>query len=125
MGNYHIDPKKQFSKRLARWTAVFWFFYMTWLSTIMLLQPQAALYTVYMGIIVTVVMILNIWAYTKNSIYEKGAYALLDKTRIELGLGSTNQTTQASTNTGPNDIEEETDHHDDGEVIEDEHSGEG
>ena len=122
MGNYRIDPKKQFSKRLARWTAVFWFFYMPWLSTIMLLQPQAARYTVYMGIIVTVVMILNIWAYTKNSIYEKGAFALLDKTRIELGLGPISQT---NTNTGPDDIEEETDHHDDGEVIEDEHGGEG
>ena len=86
MGNYRIDPKKQFSKKLAKWTAVFWFFYMTWLSVIVWMQPQAALYCVYMGINVTVVMVLNVWAYTKNSIYEKGAFALLDKTRMELSL---------------------------------------
>ena len=86
MNNYRIDPKQQFSKKLARWTAVFWFLYMTWLSVIMLLRPEAALYSVYMGMISTAVMILNVWAYTKNSIYEKGAFALLDKTKIELSL---------------------------------------
>ena len=87
MGNYRIDPKKQFSKRLARWTAVFWFFYMTWLSAIVIIRPEAALYCVYMAIIVTVVMCLNVYTYTQNSIAEKLAYTLLDKTRIELNLG--------------------------------------
>lgn len=86
MGNYRMDPRKQFSKRLAWWTALFWFFYMTWLSVLMMMAPDAALYTVYMGLIVTAVMILNVWAYTKNSIYEKGALALLNKTEIELSL---------------------------------------
>ena len=85
--NNRMDPKKQFSKRLARWTALFWFLYMSWLSVILLLQPDAALYSVYMGIIATIVMVLNVWAYTKNSIYEKGALALLDKTKLELTLG--------------------------------------
>lgn len=89
MGNIRIDPKKQFSKKLARWTAVFWFLFMTWLSAILLLQPESALYSVYMAIIATAVMILNVWAYTKNSIYEKGAFALLDKTRLELSIGKT------------------------------------
>lgn len=82
-----IDPKKQFSKRLARWTAVFWFAFMTWLSILFLLVPEAALYTVYMGIIVTVVMVLNVWAYTKNSIYEKSMLAMLNKVQLELSLG--------------------------------------
>ena len=86
MGNFRIDPKNQFSKKLARRTSIFWFFFMTWLSIILVLQPSAALYSVYMGIIATAVMILNVWAYTKNSIYEKGAFALLDKTRLELSL---------------------------------------
>jgi len=27
MGEIRIDPRKQFSKKLARWTAVFWFFF--------------------------------------------------------------------------------------------------
>lgn len=87
MGDKRIDPARQFSKKLARWTSVFWFVYMTWLSVLLLLRPEAALYAVYMGIISTAVMVLNVWAYTQNSIYEKGALALLDKTRIELSMG--------------------------------------
>lgn len=86
MENQRIDPRKQFSKKLARWTAVFWFLYMTWLSVLLLLQPESAVYSVYMGIIATAVMILNVWAYTRNSIYEKGVFAMLDKARIELSL---------------------------------------
>ena len=86
MGEIRIDPRQQFSKKLARWTAVFWFLYMTLLSVILLLQPEAALYSVYMGIIVTVVMILNIWAYTKNSVYEKGTLAMLNKAKMEISL---------------------------------------
>lgn len=79
-----IDPKQQFSKKLAKWTAAFWFVYLTWLSVIILLQPAAALYIVLLAMVTTVVMFLNIYEYTKNSIYEKGAFAMLDK--IELNL---------------------------------------
>ena len=86
VGNRIIDPQKQFSKKLARWTAVFWFFYMSWLSVLMMLEPAVAVYTVYMAIIVTVVMIVNVWAYTKNSVYEKACFAMLDKAKIEIGL---------------------------------------
>ena len=94
MGNYRIDPKKQFSKRLARWTAVFWFVYMVWLTVLMLLEPQVALYSFYMGLISTVVMIVNEIAYTRNSIMEKIAYTLLDKTRLELKLPNATGTKQ-------------------------------
>lgn len=87
MSNYRVDPRKQFSKRLARWTSIFWFFYMTWLSVIIYLKPESALYCVYMGILVTSVMLLNVWAYTKNSIYEKGVFAMLDKTKLSLSIG--------------------------------------
>lgn len=83
-----IDPKKQFSKKLARWTSIFWFLFMTWLSILFLLSPETAVYCVYMGIITTVVMTINVWAYTRNSIYEKACLAMLDKTKIELGLGA-------------------------------------
>ncbi|MBR6982154.1 MAG: hypothetical protein IKH75_01250 [Ruminococcus sp.] len=88
MGEIRIDPKKQFSKRLARWTSVFWFFYMTWLSVIVLLEPSAALYCVYMAIIVSVIMMTNVIAYTRNSIAEKLAFAMLNKAKIEIGLKS-------------------------------------
>lgn len=87
MNSYRIDPRKQFSKRLARWTSVFWFLFMTWLSVLFMLVPDAALYCVYMGIIATSVMLLNVWAYTRNSIYEKGVFAMLDKTKLSLSIG--------------------------------------
>lgn len=83
---YRIDPKQQFSKKLARWTAVFWFVQMLWLSVLMMIQPSVAVYSVYMSIIVTVVMVVNVWAYTRNSIYEKACLAVLDKARIGLSL---------------------------------------
>ena len=105
MSGIVIDPRKQFSKRLARWTAWFWFLYMTWLSVVMILQPQAALYAVYMGIMVTVVMLLNVWAYTRNSVYEKSVFAMLDKTKIELSL----KNEKGSGGDADEDVEEEGD----------------
>ena len=104
----NIDPKKQFSKRLARWTAVFWFFYMTWLSVIFVIEPKAALYSVYMGIIVTAVMIVNVWAYTRNSVFEKATLAMLDKAKLELKLAndkSSKDETSEETEEPPEDEE--------------------
>ena len=93
--SYRIDPRKQFSKRLARWTAIFWFAYMTWLSVILVIAPAAALFSVYMAIIVTVVMVVNVWAYTRNSVYEKACFAMLDKAKIEIGLTNSGTTTMS------------------------------
>ena len=86
--NIKTDPRKQFSKKLARWTSIFWFVYMAWLSALLVMQPTAALYAVYLALIATVVMIVNVWAYTRNSVYEKSLLAVLDKTRLELTLGN-------------------------------------
>lgn len=82
-----IDPKKQFSKKLARWTAVFWFVYMTALLVLVYFVPDAALYILYLSIVVSVVMILNVLSYTRNSIIEKLSFAALDKAKIEVSLG--------------------------------------
>ena len=87
MSNYRIDPRKQFSKKLARWTSIFWFLFMTWLSVLFILASETALYCVYMAVIATSVMLLNVWAYTRNSIYEKGVFAMLDKTKLSLNIG--------------------------------------
>ena len=87
MGQVRIDPRKQFSKKLARWTAVFWFVYLTWLSVVMLLAPSTGMYVVYLSIVVTVVMLLNIWTYMKNSIAEKMIFGMLDKTKLQLNVG--------------------------------------
>lgn len=107
MAIYKIDPKKQFSKRLARWTAVFWFAYMTWLSVIMMLEPQVAMFCVYMGIMVTVVMIFMTVAYTHNSVAEKMAFALLDKTHMELTLGKGISIKKESSDDYESDTEED------------------
>ena len=88
MGRNRMDPSKQFSKKLATWTAAFWFIYMSWLSAILIIQPQTAQYVVYMALITTAMMILNVWAYTRNSIYEKAMLTLLDKTKLELSIGA-------------------------------------
>lgn len=83
-----IDPRKQFSKRLAKWTAVFWFLYMTWISIIMVLKPETAMYVFYMSIVISLVMIVNVVAYTSNSIQEKILFALLNKTSMEINIGN-------------------------------------
>lgn len=70
-----MDPRQQFSKWLARWTSVFWFFYMVYLATICILQPEVADAIVYISVIVSAVMVVNVWAYTRNSIYEKAMLA--------------------------------------------------
>ena len=85
--NYKIDPKKQFSKRLARWTSVFWFVYLTWLSILMMLEPSVALYSFYMSIVVSIVMMINVISYSVNSITEKRIFGMLDRAKIELQLG--------------------------------------
>lgn len=86
MNNYRIDPKQQFSKKLARWTAVFWFIYMLYLITVLLLEPSTGIYTVYISIVVSIVMIVNVLAYTRNSVMEKLAFMTLDSLKIKLSL---------------------------------------
>ena len=108
MNEIRIDPKKQFSKKLARWTSVFWFFFMTWLTVLFILVPETAVYCVYMGLISTAVMILNVWAYTRNSIYEKGVFAMLDKAKIEIGMkNGKNNSTQEDTSDEEGSVNED------------------
>lgn len=87
MDNFRIDPKKQFSKRLARWTAVFWFVYMLLLLVLMYLQPDVAEYCFYISIVASVVMMINVISYSINSITEKRIFGMLDKAKIEVQLG--------------------------------------
>ena len=103
MGSYQIDPKHQFSKRLARWTAVFWFVYLTWLSILMMLEPSVAQYAFFMAIVVSVVMMISVIMYTINSVTEKRIFGMLNKAQIELQLGPV----KASMNKKNNDEDEE------------------
>lgn len=69
-----VDPREQFSKKLAGRTEWFWFLYMILLVVAIVITPDAALPAVYLGIMVTGVMIVSVLAYTKNSIDEKWFY---------------------------------------------------
>lgn len=73
-----MDPRKQFSKWLARWTAIYWFMHMTGMAVLCMIQPNVADAAVYMAIISSVVMLVNVWAYTRNSVYEKAILAGMD-----------------------------------------------
>lgn len=82
------DPKKQFSKWLARVTLVFWVVYLSWISVVMFLQPEVAMACVYLTIIVTVAQIIGGILYTHNSETEKILLTALDKTNIEVSIGN-------------------------------------
>lgn len=73
-----IDPREQFSKKLAGRAEWFWFGFMVLLAAAMVIEPEAALPAVYLGCMVTGVMIVSVFAYTKNSIDEKGFYWLAE-----------------------------------------------
>ena len=66
-----LEYREQFSKRLARWTSVFWFFYMVYVTAAMAYEPQVAQAGIWLAGFTTAVMMLNVYAYTKNSTYEK------------------------------------------------------
>ena len=88
MANRKIDPREQFSKKLAGRAEWFWFFYMVVLAAVMVLQPDAALPAVYLGIMVTGVMIISVLAYTKNSIDEKWFFWLAEIAKAVGGVKS-------------------------------------
>ena len=69
------DPKDQFSKKLAKWSAWFWFIYMVLLLATLAYQPLTATAIIWLAGITSFVMICNIWAYTDNSIYDKAIAA--------------------------------------------------
>lgn len=88
MANRKIDPREQFSKKLAGRAEWFWFFYMVILAAAMVIQPDAALPAVYLGIMVTGVMIISVLAYTKNSIDEKSFFWLAEIAKAISGTKS-------------------------------------
>lgn len=105
-----VDPRQQFSKKLAGRTEWFWFLYLILLLVIIYLRPEVAAITVYLSIIVTTVMLVSVLAYTRNSMYEKGLYAANEMAKIKFNwkLKTPNGTSSAS-----NTEEEEEDGEDD------------
>ena len=88
MSEVRIDPKKQFSKKLAGRAEWFWFFYMVLMAALIAYQPNAWGAAVILASLVTAVMITSVLAYTDNSKYEKGLYApnqIAKNVRINFG----------------------------------------
>lgn len=81
------DMPKQFSKRLAWIGAVYWIVFLSSILVLMFLQPDTATACIYLVLIVTVNKMVDTWAYTKNSTYEKGLINLREMTKMELTLG--------------------------------------
>ena len=84
-----MDPRRQFSKWLARYGALFWGMYLLVIALLIWSQPEAAMACVWLALIVTVNKMIDTWAYTRNSIYEKGLLAMLERTKMELRLDGT------------------------------------
>ena len=73
-----VDPKDQFSKKLAKWSSWFWFVYMLLVLAAIVIQPLSADAAVYLAGFSSLVMILNLAAYTRNSVYDKAIAAGAD-----------------------------------------------
>lgn len=87
MGGKRIDPRKQFSKWLARIGAIYWVIFLSAVLGLMYLRPETAGSCVYLVLIVTVNKMLDTVAYTDNSKTEKLMLAALEKTSMELQIG--------------------------------------
>ena len=81
------DPRKQFSKWLARTGAIYWNLFMSAILGVLCYRPETAEACVWLALIVSVVMIFHVVAYTRNSIAEKLMLAMIDRTRLEMKLG--------------------------------------
>ena len=90
MSDNNFDPQKQFSKWLAKSGAIYWICFLSLLLVVIVIRPEAALACVWLALIVSFVAIIHIWAYTKNSTYEKGLRYGLEKLKMEMSLKATN-----------------------------------
>lgn len=86
MNEPRMDPRKQFSKWLARVGAIFWACYLPTLLVLIYLRPEVAMMCVWLTIIVTANKMLDTLAYTDNSKTEKMLHHALDKLNLTLSL---------------------------------------
>lgn len=84
--NKRIDPRKQFSKWLARYGAIIWGLFLFLVIVLMFFQPEVAMSCVWLVLIVTVNKMVDTIAYTDNSKTEKFLLSALDKAKFELNL---------------------------------------
>lgn len=100
-----MDPKKQFSKWLARFGAIVWCIYAYAVLALIAYRPEAAMACVWLTLIMTCNKALDTVSYTRNSTTEKIILGALERTTLELGLKGIAKSTQAHSDLG--DSEEE------------------
>ena len=108
MDRKYIDPRKQFSKWLAKSGAIYWFIYNTLLLILICIRPEAAMPCVYLAIVSSIVMIIHVIEYTRNSIGEKALLTLANRTDIDISLGNGKKNKGLSNNTEGGDSDEMT-----------------
>lgn len=114
-----MDPRKQFSKWLARFCVIVWAVFLAMAMVLMFFQPETAMACVWLVGIVTVNKEIDVLAYTGNSKAEKVLLAGIERTKIELGLKGIAQSISSAGKKEKDDKEETTDE----EVMEGESNG--
>ena len=81
-----MDPRKQFSKWLARFGSWIWAIYAYAVLALIAYRPEAAMACVWLTLIMTCNKALDTVSYTRNSTTEKIILGALERTTLELGL---------------------------------------
>lgn len=89
MAMKQTDPKKQFSKWLARFCVIVWAVFLAMAMVLMFFQPETAMACVWLVGIVTINKEIDVLAYTGNSKAEKVLLAGIERTKLEIGLKGT------------------------------------
>jgi hypothetical protein len=87
MVKFHTDPKKQFSKWLARYGAIVWGIYVFAVLALIAYRPEAAMAAVYLTLIMTVNKAIDTVQYTKNSLGEKVILSTIEKLNLQMRIG--------------------------------------
>ena len=105
-----MDPKKQFSKWLARFGAIVWGIYAFAVLGLIAYRPEAAMACVWLTLIMTCNKALDTVSYTQNSTTEKILLNTIDKLQLELSLKGIAKNIAGSH--GKSEKEDETDEED-------------
>ena len=117
------DPKKQFSKWLARFGAIIWGIYAFAVLGLIAYRPEAAMACVWLTLIMTCNKALDTVSYTKNSTTEKIILGALDRLNMELKLRGT--ASSVSSGTSNHEMKEESEDEEDALIEETEGDGNG
>lgn len=105
MNKVRMDPRKQFSKWLARFCSIIWGVYVFALLPLIAYRPEAAMACVWLTLIMTCNKALDTVSYTRNSTTEKIILGMLERTQMELSLTGNAKSTAGTQAKEENDEE--------------------